>query len=134
MNKISIFICLCIFIAACSPKDSSGEHKNGGSLGQNVIKDSLKIITLKVDLENEKELQEEVDKGHQPWRLEPIDVAQIALQDFLHEDVDYEKCTLQSESKDEAIVVYEAAKLYKVKLKRLVNPQGIWTPIEIETK
>jgi len=82
-------------------------------------------------LEKEKQLQLEVNKGHQPWRLEPVDVAHAALIASINIKVPFEKCRLLSESKREAIVKCTDIKNYTVTLKQLIQTKGIWTATEI---
>ena len=89
-------------------------------------------IVIPVNLNSEKELQLEVDKGHQPWRLEPTDVAQAELITDLDKNIKYDDCHLQSESDFEAIVVCKDSKIYSVYLKRLIRKKGIWTVTEIQ--
>ncbi len=89
------------------------------------------VIKLAVDLKKEKELQQEVDKGHQPWRLEPLDVAYATIP-TTDKKVAYENCTLESETSNEAVVKCEGEKMYVVSLKRLVREHGIWTAVQIE--
>jgi hypothetical protein len=88
-------------------------------------------ITLSVDMEKERRLQTEVDNGHQPWRLEPVDVAYADLISTVKATVPFEKCNLSSESANEAVVQCSETKNYIIKLKRLVRPKGIWTTTEI---
>lgn len=91
-------------------------------------------IKLNVDMRSEKKLRAEVDAGHQPWRLEPIDVAVASISAQFDADVDSDKCVVTSESQEEAVVRCPSERVYYVKLKRLLRPNGIWTPVEIETK
>jgi hypothetical protein len=121
MNKL--FILLSIFIIVVN---YSG---NVESINDN-LKDSKKI-ELKIDLTDEKKLQTEVDNGHQPWRLEPIDVAYVALSN-IDKNVIYEDCHLIYEKDIEAKVKCKNSKNYLVYLKKLIRPDGIWTAISIE--
>jgi hypothetical protein len=122
MNKEIIFLAvICISIINCS--------RNVESIN-NDLKEKKKI-ELKIDLENEKILQNEVDEGHQPWRLEPIDVAYAALS-TIDKQIHYENCHLINEKINEAEVNCRNTKNYFVYLKKLVRPNGIWTAILVE--
>lgn len=89
------------------------------------------VIKLTVDLNKEKELQQEVDKGHQPWRLEPLDVAYATIP-TTDKKVAYKNCTLEFEANNEAVVKCKGEKMYVVYLKQLVRKHGIWTAVQIE--
>jgi hypothetical protein len=91
-----------------------------------------KTIKIKVDIKSEQQLQKQVDNGHQPWRLEPIDVAIASIAVHGHEDVDAERCSLVVQKKAEATAACRGGSGFVVKLKRLVKPNGIWTAVEIQ--
>lgn len=90
-------------------------------------------ISLTIDSDTEQKIQTEVDKGHQPWRLEPIDVAHAALL-LIDQHTNYNNCKLSSETDREAIVECSNEGYYLIYLKRMIRPGGIWTAIEIERK
>jgi hypothetical protein len=89
------------------------------------------IVKVDVNLEEQKRLQAEVDNGHQPWRLETLDVAFAALTD-IDKSIKYENCNLSSKTNNKAYVVCKGTKSYLVNLKRIVKPNGIWTAVSIE--
>jgi hypothetical protein len=96
-----------------------------------------RLINLKVDFEKEKEIQLQVDNGHQPWRLEASDVAYVAVRTNVDKSINYKNCSLKSETSNEAKVLCKGASDYLVNLKRLIRPDrpdGIWTAISIEIK
>jgi hypothetical protein len=97
-------------------------------------KSNREIIELKVDLRKERELQEAVDEGHQPWRLEPISVAAAALAKNIGGTMKFESCRIKSEKDIEAEVECKSNNNYVVTLKRLVRPtrDGVWTAVKIE--
>lgn len=105
-----------------------------GSDKENIFKCQVdKKIELHPDLVLEEKLQAEVDAGHQPWRLEAIDVAYETIKNDSFPDVKYENCILVSEMDCEAIVKCKSKQNYFVNLKRIVKPnKGIWTAISIE--
>jgi len=94
---------------------------------------SKKIFKLDVKLEEQKRLQSEVDNGHQPWRLEPLDVAFAALTD-IDKNIKYENCNLNSKTNSKAEVICKGTKSYLINLKRMVRSDGIWTAISIEER
>ncbi len=100
------------------------------------VKSDREIIKLKVDLGNETKLQEQVDQGHQPWRLEPTFVAAVAVRTDATGTVKVEDCRIKSEKDIEAEVECKSDKNYVVTLKKLVRPTrgGIWTAVEIEVE
>lgn len=120
IKRLVMFLCMLILVWANAPV-SYGES------GQ-----KTKRITVPFDLEQEKQLQSEVDKGHQPWRLEPLDVAHVALLTNINVDVPVEKCTLSSVANRKADVKCKDSKNYTVRLKQLIHPKGIWTATEIQ--
>jgi hypothetical protein len=138
MNKILLVLCIIIsLVISCSLKGNNIEKGNDSitsksSEGQ--ITPSNEVINLTVDLEKERELQREVDRGHQPWRLEPIDVAHSTLITTVDKDVAYENCILVTEKGSESVVKCEGTRTYIVYLKRIVRENGIWTALQIEIK
>jgi hypothetical protein len=75
-----------------------------------------------------------VDNGHQPWRLNPIDVAYSELA-LLDNKLVYASCRLLDAKKREATVLCNnaAEKKYTVQMKKLVKfKNGIWTVLKIE--
>jgi hypothetical protein len=94
---------------------------------------SKKIFKLDVKLEEQKRLQSEVDNGHQPWRLEPLDVAFAALTG-IDKNIKYENCNLGSKTNSKAEVICKGTKRYLINLKRMIRSDGIWTAISIEEK
>jgi hypothetical protein len=91
-----------------------------------------KAIKIKVDTKSQQQLQKQVDNGHQPWGLGPIDVGVASIAIHGHEDVDAERCSLVVQKKTEATVACRGRSGFVVKLKRLVKPNGIWTAVEIQ--
>jgi hypothetical protein len=99
-------------------------------------KSNWKIIELKVDLKKERELQESVDEGHQPWRLEPISVAAVEVGTNVTGTMRVEDCRIKSEKDIDAEVECKSDKNYVVTLKKLVRPtrDGIWTALSIKVE
>ncbi|MGA3117631.1 MAG: hypothetical protein ABSF90_24740 [Syntrophobacteraceae bacterium] len=81
---------------------------------------------LKFDRESEKRLQEAVDKGHQPWRLEAACVAHVAAL-AMDKSVAYNSCNLIYETELDSIVQCREKRNYAVHLRRLFKKDGIWT-------
>jgi len=103
---------------------------------ENIIKTKYnKKIELKIDLKEENTIQNEVDDGHQPWRLAAVDVAYEAIVSNIDNNALYENCKLVSETNNEATIKYSVKKEYLVIVKKIVRPNnvtGIWTAISIE--
>ena len=129
MNKMLLVLFAIIsLIISCSKGDDSTTNKSV----DNQVTATGQIIKLKVNIEEEKELQQAVDNGHQPWRLEPIDVAHVALME-IDKNIRYENCTLVSEKDREAVVNCRGTRTYIVYLKQIVREKnGIWTATQIE--
>ncbi|MEW6715769.1 MAG: hypothetical protein AB1306_11885 [Nitrospirota bacterium] len=136
MNKLFFF--LVVLLIGCSQRDINAVEINDTSSGKATREISIGEkgkVKLRVDLKEEKELQDAVDKGHQPWRQVPIDVAHAALlANNIDRSIRYENCELASEADNEAIVKCKDEKTYRVYLKRLIRPKGIWTAIEVDIK
>ncbi|MDA8162845.1 MAG: hypothetical protein M0022_08105 [Desulfobacteraceae bacterium] len=92
---------------------------------------ATKEIQITVNLQEEKKVQRAVDKGHQPWRLDPIDTAHVTIIK-IDNTVPHESCMVISETEIEAYVKCKGRKRYIIELKRLIKPKGIWTATAIE--
>jgi hypothetical protein len=91
-------------------------------------------ITPRIDIEDLKKLQQSVDGGHQPWRLDPV---MTACSEIAYAE-DVRTCWLESRietlSDTTAIVGFAATRNhYVVYLQRLVRSDGIWTATSIAT-
>ena len=123
----SYILLLTFFIAGCSKSEEAVAHTNA--------KKNVKVYKLNVSMDNEKKLQATVENGNQLWRKSAKDVAHAAL---INEGVNVkiEDCQILSENNQESIVAVKDNKglSYKVILKKLINPDGIWTAVEIDMK
>jgi hypothetical protein len=90
-----------------------------------------KVFKVDVNLEEQKRFQAEVDNGHQPWRLKPLDVAFAALTN-IDKSIKFENCNLRSKTNSKSEVICKGTKSYLINLKRMVKSGGIWTAISIE--
>lgn len=93
---------------------------------------SSKIQKLNVDMDTEKRYQDAADKGYQPWKRDAADVAEECL---INTGTGAKKgeCKILSEDASNAVVLVNTKDgNFKVTLKRLVKPDGIWTATEIE--
>ncbi len=85
------------------------------------------------DMNDLNQLQQSVDEGHQPWRLDPVDAAPVESSSYTHEHIDPDNCELISESEADASVKCQGKRTYIVHLKKLVKIQyGIWTATSVE--
>src|ERR1043166_6801310 len=92
------------------------------------------IVTPRIDIEDLQKLQESVDEGHQPWRLDPVMVAcsEIAFPEATR--TCWRESRVESPSSTEAVVTFSAESgHYVIYLQSLVRPDGIWTATRIET-
>lgn len=93
--------------------------------------DQEESVYLDVDINKEIELQKAVDHGHQPWRLDPIDVAHVAVLQLDH-GVEYNSCQLLFSMGNDARVQCKNDKVYIVHLTKFIKNCGIWTATLIE--
>lgn len=86
-----------------------------------------------IDLKKERELQESVDQGHQPWRLDAVSVAHAAVV-AVDRTVKFEDCNVTCYGNIEADVLCKGTKEYIVKLRKLIRQtqDGIWTVVSIK--
>lgn len=133
MKKIFIFLLIIIVLTIYFSKNVKSLERQYYSLNEPnaTYGKTKKTIDLKVDLDEQKKLQTEVDNGHQPWRLEPVDVAFAALV-TIDKNIDYSNCQLNTAKNIEAEVICKGTKKYRVYLRRMVKPNGIWTATVIE--
>jgi len=133
---MKVTLALLLLLLACGGDSAPTAAGGRGSEGDPGIhlqeQTSRRAIRIKIDMKSQRQLQREVDDGHQPWRLEPIDVAVASIAVHGHEDVDAERCSLVLQKKAEATVACRGRSGFVVKLKRLVKPNGIWTAVEIQ--
>lgn len=121
-SKLILFVSI-LQLAGCGRNE--GEAK----------KDSPPAATrmkLNVDMDTEKRYQDAADKGFQPWKKNAADVAEECL---INTGTGARKgeCKIVSEDASNAVVVVETKDgKFRVSLKRLVKPGGIWTATEIE--
>ncbi len=117
-----------LILSGCTGGDSGTPKADNKSAEENV-----RAYKLSYDLSEEKRLQQAVDNGGQTWRKNPIDVAHAALTNQ-GANVRIENCSLVGEKSDDHCVVEVRGKdgVYRVHLKRLVRPGGIWTATEID--
>lgn len=109
------------FLTASTPIP---EPSGGGRTG-------VKTGPFKIDLQAMQTLQEAVNQGHQPWRLDPLQVAMSESQQYGF-DPKTDKFELTSKESGQALVqVRHGGALYFI---RLVQPKGmtIWTISDIQ--
>lgn len=107
------------------------------------LQTEVKIGQVQINYQNLGRLQEEVDKGHQPWRLDPVLMVQneAILYGFTAEDTQtlnvpsYNEATLGTTTTElQAYIVHEG-KTYLVIVGQIVpGPGKIWTILEVQKK
>lgn len=91
-----------------------------------------KVQKLNIDLDTEKKYQEAADKGFQPWKRDAVEVAKECLINT-GTGASRGECQILSEDPTNTVIrVNTKDGRFKVSLKRLVKPDGIWTATEIE--
>jgi len=130
LTVILILDCFCVF--GSFGRDANSQNRNISFEDSHQDK-TKKRIELKVNLKEQRELQNAVDNGHQPWRLDPIFVAYVEAGPNVDKSLKCEDCRIKSERNAEAEVTCKGVKNYIVELKRLIKPapDGIWTAISI---
>jgi hypothetical protein len=99
--------------------------------------DEIRVGKVTLDLAAEQRLQIEVDKGHMPWRLDPIEVAQTDGQEFGFVDADRFRLLqppAPRESGGSALVrAAHADQIFEIRLIQPVRigPDGIWAVDEV---
>lgn len=83
------------------------------------------------NLDKEKEIQTMVDSGHQPWRMDAVQVATSFLK-TLNPEIEMIDCVHEDSYDRYSAVSCEKEKLYYVLLERLVRKDGIWTVTTVE--
>ncbi len=94
---------------------------------------SKQVIRPKVDIGEVLRLQQSVNQGHQPWRLDPVMVAGVYLRTLDPEIKDYD-CKLENLNENKATVSCDKGKRYLVILETLISHDGIWTVTEVEIR
>jgi hypothetical protein len=95
---------------------------------------AFKTIEIPIDLEKQNEFQRTVESGSERWRLDAEEVAcdYLRARPETH-SVSY--CWVRKQSKTAAFVTTVVNKTeYRVYLRRLVKPDGIWTPVKLEVE
>lgn len=87
-------------------------------------------IKIPYNVEQERQLQKGVDKGHQPWRLNPAEVAHVAILVYASDSIPLENCVVLLKNNTESTA---QCLNYKVYLKKLFGEKGIWTAVTIES-
>lgn len=93
---------------------------------------SSKIQKLNVDMDTEKRYQDAADKGYQPWKRDAVEVAKECLINTGTGASSGECQILLQDTSNAVVRVNTKDGTFKVSLKRLVKPDGIWTATEIE--
>jgi hypothetical protein len=135
LNIILQIIVSLALITNCSSSQSQDKQKVISELpiaNERGIKYAHQMV-FKVDSTNVFLSQKAVDHGHQPWQLDPIDVACSSLPDSVREKVEIDSCELVTVSNSEALVECHSGWAFKMRLRRIarIDSTGIWTPIEL---
>ncbi len=112
---------------------AGGEDESAPGAEHRKAETNMRTYKLAYDLAEERKLQEAVDNGGQTWRKNPVDVAHAALINQ-GANVRIEDCAVVGEEEEDhrMVEVKGADGTYRVHLRRLVRPGGIWTATEID--
>lgn len=133
---ILLVFCLCVLLVACN--DNGSENKAAET--EKSEEAQQPEVTVPYDLEEVKNNQQQVDQGHSPWQLDPLQVTQtfVSLQispsgvsgEF---PISIDDLSIIKETASDTIVAVNSDKtaISKVYLKRLVRQDetGIWTVV-----
>ncbi len=134
---VFLMVCLLVTLTACSsssesPGENSGEKENNGSMAEPQIK-------VPVDLDVIKNNQEQVDQGHSPWQLDPLQVTMTFVGLKIYPEgimgnfpVETDDLEIIEESSPTIIKVNsDKTGITKVYLEQLVKQDetGIWTVV-----
>ena len=90
-------------------------------------------ILIPFTLDKERKLQKEAGEGHQPWRLNPIDMARSAVISYANKNIKSKKCFLITQKNNEAIAQCNNLNVnYRVYLKKYFGKSSIWTATKIQ--
>lgn len=121
--KLLLLIAILCIVFGCTkklPPNSQNAHT------------ASKTIAIDIDIGEQQKLQDEVDKGHQPWRLDPVMVSESYCEGYKKDNSSFD-CTMITLEEREATVICEGDKeKYIVHLKRLVKKDGIWTITSVD--
>ncbi|GEM_PF-2329477 len=134
---VILVISLCLLLFACTNDDPAVNDTAGND---NSEQSEQPEVTVPVDIEEVKNNQQQVDNGHSPWQLDPLQVTQtfVSLQispsgvssEF---PVSIEDLSIIEETESDAVVEVNSDKTYitNVYLKRLIRQDetGIWTVV-----
>lgn len=86
-------------------------------------------VKVDVNMDVEKNNQAQVDGGHSPWQLDPVQVAQAFVDGQLHPATPPSGYKIQAINDAEAVVTVQGGPVAKIYLKRLVRQDntGIWS-------
>lgn len=124
---IALFFLFALF-AACEPSSKSEKPVSAEP------KKERKVMKLNIDFEREKQFQSAADQGFKPWKNKVVDVAEeCIISAGIGAPVETK---IISENETVAVVSVATKKegTFKVTLKKLVQPGGIWTATEVEKK
>ena len=131
-NLALFLIAITFSVSGCEP-DKNQQGDTSETKSQQKQDEKKKKLKLNVDMEREKKQQEATDLGYKPWKLKVVDVAEECI---ISKGIGAStgECTVLSENETEAVVRVKTVKegTFKVFLKRLVKPGGIWTATEVE--
>lgn len=91
-----------------------------------------KVLKINVDIDTQKRLQSAADQGFKPWKNDAIEVAKECI---IGKGIGAPgEARILSKDENVAVVHVNTKKEgnFKVSLKRLVKPGGIWTATEVE--
>lgn len=130
LNAGTLLFLFAIFLCSCGPK----ANEEIGAKEVRVEKEkATKRLKINIDMEKEKKLQKAADLGFKPWKMKAIDVAEECI---IGKGIGAStgECEILSENETNAVVRVKTRKegSFKVHLKRLVKPGGIWTATEVE--
>lgn len=106
-----------------------GKSKDEGNVQE---KPARKFQKLNIDIDTEKKHQAAVDQGFQPWKRDVTEVAKECLINTGAGAPSGDCKILSNDEKEAKVAVNTKDGRFKVTLKRLVKPDGIWTATEIE--
>lgn len=119
----AVLLVFAIVAAGC------GKSKDEGNVQK---KPARKIQKFNVDMDREKKYQDAADKGYQPWKRDAVEVAKECLINTGTGAPTGDCKILSSDEREAKVAVSTKDGRFKVTLKRLVKPDGIWTATEIE--
>lgn len=126
-----LFISL-LFISLGCEYETKASKGGEVTIQKEAVNPKNKVMKLNIDMDHQEKAQMSTDQGFQPWRNNPIDVAEESIISLGIGSSEGKSVVLSENQSDAEVRVESNSGTYKVSLKKIVRPDGIWTSTRIE--